>query len=462
MKQIDAPPVDKTPKGIQPADARTEQNTSKPADLAMSSTLGSVDHKTFIEARAAHAGDTSKAHLPEVSVPTALDKGVKAEHAKLVALADSQLQTPEAKKRFQIDMDKFEQRSDQQGLTPAQIADSYKQVARMLGPAPDSPIPATQRQELASQWMTRLGEPSCDVLRQGWHDTCGWAYLQSRLLTKDPEKISEKMAEVMTTGSVSTLDWEKIQSGGATVDNLPTKQIKLDPDSLKPDQEAQGISPHADRRDFVDQLAQVMLDNIRWDATQYSPTGEKVGFGALRYEQCSAIERPIDPSPDGIPADKSCESVAYTDPKTGSAVDFDDHGYGFGGAATSADLSLVNAVITGRQEQTVLQRPTNGFDIDPNSSISVDSVAALKANLAYLKKSGSLPMAAFVWANNPGVIGDYLSRHPERTAAEVPQGAHVLSITGLDASGNVEVYNPWGIKHTMTPEQLLTAMTRKS
>jgi hypothetical protein len=90
----------------------------------------------------------------------------------------------------------------------------------------------------------------------------------------------------------------------------------------------------------------------------------------------------------------------------------------------------------------------------------VDSVAALKETLSGLKQSGGLPMGAFVYANQPGVIEDYLARHPEKTAAQVPAAGHILSITGLDSDGNVEVYNPWGIKHTMTPDQLLQAMTK--
>jgi hypothetical protein len=458
MTQTDVLSLDKTAPAPKPAEAKPEQSTGK-VDLAVTSTLGGVDHKTFTDAQTAHVGDNSSAHLPDVSVPVALDKNVIAEHAKLVSLADSQLQTPEAKQKFKADMNQFEQRSDQQGLTPAQITDSYKQVERMLGPAPDSPIPAAQRQELASQWMTRLGDPT-DTPTQGWHDTCGWTYLESRLLTNDPDKISAKMAEVITTGSVSTIDWQKVQSGDVSANAMPTKVLKLDPGSLQPDQEAQGVSPHADGRDYVDQIAQVMEDNIKWDATTLTPTGEKVEPGTMQYEQCSVIERPSDPSLDGKSADKSCESVAYTDPKTGKAVDIDDNGYGFGGAATSTDLSIVNAAITGRLEQTSLQRPSKGMKVDTNSAISVDSVAALKETLSGLKQSGGLPMGAFVYANQPGVIEDYLARHPEKTAAQVSAAGHILSITGLDSDGNVEVYNPWGIKHTMTPDQLLQAMTR--
>jgi hypothetical protein len=308
--------------------------------------------------------------------------------------------------------------------------------------------------------MDRLADPT-DSTRQGWHDTCGWTFLEVRLLTKDPDKISDKMAEVITTGRVSTYDWEKgkqMAANGDTSGIVPGRIIALDPDSLKPDQEAQGLSSHADRRDYADQLAQIMLDNINWDAKTRTPRGEIVATGTMHYDQCSVIERPSDPGPDGKSADKSCESVSYNDPKTGQRVVLDGHGYGFGGASTSRDLNLVNSVITGRIEQVVMQRPTKGSSI--NGSFSVDSVDELNATLSKLQKNAQFPMAATVWFNNPGVIEDYLARHPEKTAAQVPQVAHAIAVTGLDAHGNVEIYNPWGVKRMMTPDELLKSMTK--
>jgi hypothetical protein len=456
----ETPQVDKKPKASLPPESRDAQEPSKPANLAKVASLGGVDHKTFTDAQTAHAGDDGSSHLPDVTVPVALDKGVGAEHAKLLALADSQLATPEARQQFQADMDKFEKRADQQHLTPTQITNSYKQVERMLGPAPDSPIPASQRQELASQWMTRLGEPG-DTCRQGWHDTCGFTYLESRLLSNDPDKISAKMAEVITTGQVSTIDWNKMPNGKIPT-TLPTKELKLDPGSLKPDQEAQGLSPHADRREYVDQIAQVMEDSIRWDATSTTPTGKKIGYGKMKFEQSPVVERPSDEAPGAKPEDKSGESVAYIDPKTGKAVDINSQGYGFGGASTSTDLYRVNAAITGRFDQVMLEHPGKGFVVDQKAAIEVDSVSALQSNLERLQQTGAFPIGATVWANSPGVIDDYLVRHPEKTAAQVATVAHVYCITGLDSNGNVEVYNPWGIKRTMTAEQLLAAMTQKA
>jgi hypothetical protein len=460
-QSLEASPQDKSAAADRTAEAKSEQSRVKVGQLTDTSTLGNVDHKTFTEAQHAHSGDNGKSHLPDVAVPVALDKGVIAEHKSLASLAENQLKTTEDKAKFLASMDQFERRADSQHLTPEQITASYKQVEKMLGPSADSPFSPTQRQELSSQWMNRLGDPSSS--RQGWHDDCNWNYLEHRLLSKDPDKISKKMAEVITTGGVTTLDWKKAQiefaKGGAD-NSLPTKHLAIDPASLKPDQEAQGVSPHADRREYVDQIAQVMEGNIDWDSKTRTPTGESVPYGTMHYDQAPTVKRPSDPSPDGQPADKSGESVSYVDPKTGQRIKYDDHGYGFGGGSSTTDVALVNGVITGRQEQIALLAQKPGVPIDGNSAIAINSLSALKSSLANLQKSGGFPMGAIVSINESGVIEDYLARHPEKTAATVSKlGSHVLSITGLDASGNVEVFNPWGVKRTLTPAQLFQAMT---
>jgi hypothetical protein len=34
-----------------------------------------------------------------------------------------------------------------------------------------------------------------------------------------------------------------------------------------------------------------------------------------------------------------------------------------------------------------------------------------------------------------------------------------INITGMDDKGNVQIYNPWGLKRTLTAEQLYAAMS---
>ena len=180
----------------------------------------------------------------------------------------------------------------------------------------------------------------------------------------------------------------------------------------------------------------------------------------MHYDQAPTIERPSDPSPDGKPADKSGESVSYVDPKTGQRVNYDANGYGFAGASSTADVALVNGVITGRQEKIALQVQKPGVPIDENSVLAINSLSELNRASLICKKNGVFPLGAIVSINEPGVIEDYLARHSEKTAATVSKlGSHVLSITGLDANGNVEVFNSWGVNRTLTPEELLQAMT---
>ena len=59
----------------------------------------------------------------------------------------------------------------------------------------------------------------------------------------------------------------------------------------------------------------------------------------------------------------------------------------------------------------------------------------------------------------PPLSDDYLARHPEQTLDQVPHTWHTIAITGIDDNGNVQTYNPWGIKRTLTPEQLVQALS---
>jgi hypothetical protein len=422
--------------------------------------LGPQDLASVVAASRAHASIAGGEQLPDLRLPVALDKEVSAAHDELSNRAEGQL-SPADYQQFRSNMAAFEKRADEDSLSPSQIRDTYGQLGRMLEGGPQSPFSAQQRSQLAGQWMDRLADPT-DNLRQGWHDTCGWAYLEAKLLTNDPEKISKKMAEVITTGGASTLDANQVfemATGRKSDTPVPTRVMKIDPSSLEPDQEAQGVSPHSDNRNYVDQLAQVLLDNINWDAKTTTPSGESIAPGSMHYDQCQSISRPSDGRPVGTGRDESCESVSYIDPKTGAKVVNDDHGYGFGGLSDSNDLSYVNAVVTGRFEKVLLNRTENGPTEDARTSTGVDSPEALRQQIQGFHDKKQLPMGVIVEPDHPGVMEDYLARHPEKNASNVPKNSwHIMFITGLDPQGNVQMYNPWGVKRTLTVDQLYEAM----
>ena len=444
-----------------------DQAPDQKQSLNTTETLGSVDHASFKQATTANDQAKSTDQLPEVAVPVALDKNVEDAHAKLATLADQVITDKNAQNQFKTDLDSFEKRADTNGLTAAQVQQTYDQVGLMLKDAPNSPLTAAQRVEISSQLMAHLADPTSTTgpnapVEQGWHDTCGWDILETRLLTQDPDKMTAKIAEAVTTGGVTTYDAAKIDAlvkAGTVPDQIPTKVLKLDPASLQPDQEASGQSEHKDNRPYVDQIAQVLLDNMSWDSKTTTPTNEKIAAGSMQYEQAPTIARPSDAKP-GTPAkDESGESVDYIDPETHKKVDFDASGYGFGGAASSVDMSLVNSIVTGRAEQIALQRPTKGAVISPESAISVNSVEDLKEQLQQLKAENKLPFPVFVEVDNPGIMQDYLARHPEKNASQVPKASwHVIAVTDIDSQGNVDIYNPWGIKRTMPDSELFEAM----
>jgi len=333
-------------------------NVNQPAggdqtnSLSAKANLGTVDHGSFAQAtQDSQAGSSAGDHLPSVTLPVSLDKGVQQSYDQLSAATSSAIADPAARKQFLADMDTFEKRAETSGLTASQIGTTYQQMALMLQPAPNSPLSAPQRLEAATQWMSHLANPE-GTTRQGWHDTCSWTSLETKMLTANPDKITEKMTELITTGGVSTVDMKKILDMVTAAGNnpsqadqtVPTKQLKIDPGSLQPDAEAQGVFHHGDDRLYVDQLAQVMLDNIAWDANPTAPDGTKVGPGALQYEQGPTISRPSDGTPTGTSKDESGEGVTWIDPKTGKRVVDTDNGYGIGGAATPAQVEYVDRI----------------------------------------------------------------------------------------------------------------------
>ncbi len=431
------------------------------ASVLSGANLADSDHQTFLDAQKASLGKGASDHVIGMTLPLALNKDVYNAHENLAAMADSQLSPAAAAEKFKADMDKFESHADAQGLKPEQVKETYGQIREMLGANPQSPFTADQRRELVGQLMERLADPT-NSARQGYHSTCAWTVLEGRLLKNNPEAITAKLAEVVATGGVTVIDVDqatKMAAAGNTPAEPPARHIQLDKSSLEPDQEAQGASPHADRRDFVDQIAQVMEDNIKWDAQTTTPAKQNVPEGSMQFLQCSTIERPGDLLTNGERAAKTCESVSFTDPQNNQKTVWDGNGSGFGGDATVKDVALVNQAITGNAGAVVLLRSAADTVPQPNTYLAATSAAQLKSQLEERQKAGELPLGAMVEIAQPGVIADYLARHPEKTADQVDKNSwHVLSINGIDSQGNVQIYNPWGLKRTFTVDELFNAM----
>ena len=264
--------------------------------------------------------------------------------------------------------------------------------------------------------MQHLADP--DTNRSGWHDTCAWTLLENRLLTKDPEKITAKFAQALTTGSVTTLDMAAVRdmvAKGDTAGGVPLKVLNLDKKSLQPDQEAQGASQRSDRRDYADQVAQVIEASMSWDVGTVDPKGEAVPPGSMQYRQAPLVERPSDVSADGQHHDKSGESVSYTDPKTREKKVEDGDGHGFGGATNQNQVALVNSIISGRAERTFMANTFAGA-LDPQTTIVISSQAGLYSQLQQLKKHGQFPMPVDVQIDKKGIVRR-LPRHAPRQNA---------------------------------------------
>ena len=427
-------------------------------------TLGGVNYHTFKETISANEKtiQSSKvgANLPEIKVPLSIDKDVLAAHDSLMNVVNREVSNPAERDRFRQNLDTFERRASEEGLSAKQVTETYGQLRRMTENAPSSPFSHQERNQVAEQWATRLADPT--TAKQGWHDTCGWTVEEMELLTRRPEKITAKMAEVMSTGTVSTVDmasYYQMAAKDVKPGTIPTKTLVLDAGSLRPDQEAQGLSAHADRREYADQIAQVMEDSIAWDSNVWSPNEKQVSPGTMQYRQCETIKRPGDALPERPVEDKSCESVAFTDPETGKRMIADGEGFGFGGAAKTSDLARVNWILTGNYHAVTLLRPVPGVDSDPDFELEVHSPDELKDKLEKMQQGGRFPFSAQVEMANPGIREDYLARHPEKTGDQVPTNSwHFVALRGMAENGDIQIYNPYGLNRTWSLQELYNAM----
>ena len=441
----------------------TDNTSSSPvenheANLAASSGLATVDSATLKQAIRDNTSANASDNLPAMTMPLSMDKDVVRSHDDLAKLADKAFSTPADKQKFSSNMNAFEQRAEAQGLTPAQVNETYVNVASMLKPAASSPLTTAERTEVVGQLMSNLADPE-GTTKQGWHDTCAWTSLEIKLTSVEPEKITGTLAQVILSGGVTTVDGAALDKMPAGTTDLPMKILKLDAASLQPDLESQGKAVSSDGRSYVDQIAQVTLANISWDTRAMTPDGKHVQAGTMQYEQLERVSRPTD-IPEGGAPDTSGEQVVYTDPKSGLKTIYDDHGYGTGGAATTSEISYVEAIVSGKDhmDKLALSRPVEGYQNDP-FDVEINSPAALKSTLEDLQKNHQFPMSTKVEAANPAIVNDVIKRHPNLTPEQVPDNLwHSVMITGLNQDGTVDVYNPWGIKREWTQAELYQAM----
>ncbi len=438
---------------------RTELAASESDQLSRSIDFRPLPKIAQIDRDLRISDNTASKHLPAFEGMLPLDKDVEKAHQRLEKQAGDSIKDPKKLAEFRENMNRFELTAERNNVRPSQVTETYEQLQRILEANGDKPLSPKQREEVAQQWMARLADPS--RISQGWHDTCGYAVLEFRLATKEPEKITKLMADVTTDGKYMVPNWRyvsELEANGIEIsddNDIPKKPLYMDSVSLIPDSEASGKSPFKDRRDYADQLAQVMLVKIRYDGIGDKSIDAKSGLST--YQQSPIVQRAdeIDPR---YPHNTSGERVVSgINPLTGKLNVRDDNGHGSGGFSKESDQTYVNEVITGRHEVIAMKRKLvkgeqSGF------ALEIKSIEDLRKQLNELTQTDNLPFAAKVVIANPGIVEPFLARSGE--SKEIPKDAvHFISVTKFDGLNSVEIYDPLGEKRTLTLPQLYQAMT---
>jgi len=353
----------------------------------------------------------------------------RVEMAKLDELAEGQITDPEMLARFQNDARDFEERAAMKALSKDEIAETYKQVGRLLDSPGEQPIAQADRIRLAQEVMHLAAHPTeCD---QGDHKTCNVTTVESRTYTRNPAAAAKLVADVATTGQFKTAD-------GSI--------INIDANSLQKDFEAGKAIQEKDDRNYASQIFQVTAVNIHWQRQDKRPydrpgvltrigmelgltDGNEVAKGSIRYEQ-----RP--PVPGMTPPDTGERLVDYS--RNPPQVVVDGQGTPVQRPNLYPDaITEISNQITGKNEKDMV---IVNKALSANSAVNVGSEKDLQDALAKAKVEGRMPIIIYVHTSNEPFFSD-----SGEGAAGGSGGWHVVNITDYDAANAlVSVDNEWG------------------
>ncbi len=368
-------------------------------------------------------------------------KAVEEQHKRLTELAEAKIDVPEHLEQFKNDMEKFEARRDElqqlykkqyeeEGFAPEEaglkaqkkaaeeIAETYRNIARILEAEGDEPLYETERRFAAMQILHHATDPT--TIDQGDHPTCNVSTVEARLYTRSPSEVARVVADMATTGLFITR-------------SDPWTVIALNENSRRPDAEGMFHPPSSSARSYASQLFQLTAINIaweRWNRQQDPPT-------KMRYEQLENHTRLVDYSKN--PPDGEVELRQDGTPTQRTGIG-------------NRDLVEVTNEITGGDEsEFVIQRGGGSDKIK-----GVRSPEELSSKLAEMKEKGELPAIMYVHTRNEPFYSD----------GGAP-GWHVVTVTDFDAeSGKVSLDNQWGegVDHigenAISVEQLFESMSK--
>lgn len=298
------------------------------------------------------------------------------------------------RERFLQDMDRFNERARAGGLSAQEVAETYRQIDRLLQPGPGARLSRDIRMALASQVMHNAAVPT-DV-RQN-ENSCSVASLEVRTYTRQPSAAAALVADIATRGEFTSRD-------GVTV--------RLDGQSLTPSRVGTvAMSQEASQRSFASQIFQVTAGNI---SNALDPN-----FSDMRY-----VQRP--------PIRKRDSGEELVDAGSGEV-----RHYWPGAAAYPNGLIRVGESITGNRDEAQAYLVNSERRGRTSAQAShFDNPEHLGSRLEQLSRAGQLPAIVFVHASS-----DLFPQRSANIPGDPFSDGHYITVTGYDPATRTVRYD---------------------
>lgn len=204
---------------------------------------------------------------------------LKEQKAKLEKLAGEQM-SYFGRRSFVGNMEAFEERAKQQGLGPKEIAETYKQLSRIL--SSDQPkVDKGDMNLLARGLMAQLADPT--TTDQGFNRTCSVTALGEKMLTRSPAKVAEMIASSAIEGQWKAPDGKLITIPKEALH--PGLEERYGPSFLGARSFATQILNHVMLNDHFQRIGATYLD----DKVIFND-GEKTSFKGLSAAEVANLD----------------------------------------------------------------------------------------------------------------------------------------------------------------------------
>ncbi|HEY9786596.1 MAG TPA: hypothetical protein V6D17_14410 [Candidatus Obscuribacterales bacterium] len=361
---------------------------------------------------------------------------LNSERERLDAIADKTVLLTKERRAMRQDMEAFEKRARQSGLSDKEVAQFYAEVSRILELKGNKPMTDRERVRLALGTIRGAAEPTSND--QGDYATCQTSVVENRLYNKEPSAVARALADVATTG--------KFVAADGTV-------VKLEANDLRAHGQA---ALNAERGTWVRTYASQIYQVTAINALHTRNNELKIPPGGMRWVQGRQ---------NGDDNGERLMDFSKIPPKLVSRLP-DDAGYPDG-------VAEMQYLMSGRWEpETVLSSVTYARMTDGRAQKTnvIDTKENLQAQLEKLHAEKKYPLPLVVHANSDPILAtrkpQYVPLNGKADANRYLSDVHILNVLDYNPkTGEIKLDNQWSnkgdfIDKPLTVDQLWGAMNR--